>query len=156
MLSYFAAIALSLTNAAAADSDWYYVDADSKGSNITFIDKGSIRTNAGGFTEAAMFSVLAQDEEGISAYRFIVEFDCPANRSHLMTGEMFDSALKSDGPSDMGVEWEGTDPGTQGETILKFVCSKGASAPDSKSLGAAFPLAKGRAILAERAAKKGS
>lgn len=155
MLSVFAALALSLAAPAPA-SDWYYVDADKQGANITFIDMASIHTNAGGNTEAAMFSVLAADSEGAAAYRFVVEFQCAANKSRLMTGEMFDGALKSDGPADMGADWEGTDPGSQGETILKFVCTKGAGRPDSKSLGDALPLAKGRAMLAERAAKKAS
>lgn len=154
MLSQFAAIALSLAAIAAPGSDWYYVDADANGSNITFIDKASIRANEAGNTEAVMFSVLAQDDEGTAAYRFLVEFQCGAAKSRLVTGEMFDSALKSDGAADMGAEWEGTDPGTQGETILKFVCSKGSSQPGSTSLGDALPLAKGRALLAERAAKR--
>lgn len=154
MFSSLAAIALSLAAAAAPGSDWFYVDADSKGSNITFIDKASIRTNPAGNTEAALFSVLAKDVEGASAYRFIVEFQCSAAKSRLMTGEMFDATLKSDGAADMGADWEGTDPGTQGETILKFVCTKGASQSASQSLGDALPLAKGRAMLAERAAKR--
>ncbi|MES2987393.1 MAG: hypothetical protein V4808_05780 [Pseudomonadota bacterium] len=141
------------TSAPAPASDWYYVDADSKGTNITFIDKSSIRTNSAGNTEAAMFSVLAADDQGTSAYRFIVEFQCEAAKSRLMTGEMFDPALKSDGPADMGADWEGTAAGSQGDTILQFVCTKGASRPDSNSLGDALPLAKGRAMLAERVAK---
>ena len=152
MFSQMAALALSLGAFAPAD-DWYYVDADARGSNITFIDKTSIRTNAAGNTEAAMFSVLAKDTEGAAAYRFIVEFKCTEAKSRLVTGEMFDAALESDGAADMGAEWDGTDPGTQGETILKFVCSKGASVPASKSLGDALPLATGRAMLAERVAK---
>lgn len=154
MFSQFAALALSLAAAAPAPaSDWYYVDADAKGTNITFIDKGSIRANAAGNTEAALFSVLAKDEDGAAAYRFVVEFQCAAAKSRLMTGEMFDAALKSDGAGDMGAEWEATDPGSQGETILKFVCTNGASATVDKSLGDALPLAKGRALLAARAAK---
>ncbi|RYD48519.1 MAG: hypothetical protein EOP60_15550, partial [Sphingomonadales bacterium] len=80
MLSHFAALALSLAAPAPAD-DWYYVDADSKGANITFIDLTSIRINAGGNTEAVMFSALATDVEGAAAYRFTVEFNCTANKS---------------------------------------------------------------------------
>ena len=152
MLSHLAALALSFAAPALA-SDWYYVDSDKNGANITFIDKASIHTNAAGNTEAAMFSVLAKDEEGAAAYRFVVEFKCAEAKSRLVTGEMFDAALKSDGAADMGADWEGTDPGSQGETILKFVCTKGTGRADSVSLGDALPLAKGRAILAERAAK---
>jgi len=152
MLSHFAALALSLAAPAGMD-DWYYVDADAGGANITFIDKASIRTNAAGNTEAAMFSVLATDEEGAAAYRFVVEYACATKRSRLLTGEMFDAALKSDGIEDMGADWEANDPGSQGDTIVAFVCTKGAGRSDSVSLGNALPLAKGRAMLAERATK---
>jgi len=153
MFSEFAAFAVALGAVAAPASDWRYVDADARGANISFIDKDSIRTNTAGNIEAAMFSVLAQDDDGTAAFRFIVEFQCATGKSRLLTGEMFDAALKSSGPADMGADWEGNDPGTQGETILKFACSKGASMADGTSLGAELPLAKGRSILAERAAK---
>jgi len=154
MFSQIAAIALSLAAFAPAPAqDWYYVDSDTGHANISFIDKASIRTNAGGNAEAAMFSVLAADEDGAAAFRFVIEVQCAAGKSRLMTGETFDSALKSSGADAMDSEWESVDPGTQGESIQKFVCSKGASMPESKSLGSALPLAKGRAMLAEMAGK---
>lgn len=153
MFSHFAALTLALGAASApAASDWRFADSSANGTNISFIDVDSIRVNAGGNTEAMIFSVLAKDDEGAVAFRFHVEFQCATGKSRLMTGEMFDSSLKSDGAEDMAGEWEGNAPGTQGDTLLKFVCSKGATG-DGKSLGSELPLAKGRIMLAERAAK---
>jgi hypothetical protein len=42
---------------------------------------------------------------------------------------------------------EASDTGTQGGTILAFVCSGGKSLPNKKSLGSALPWEVGRSFL---------
>jgi hypothetical protein len=134
-------------------TDWYYVDSADDGSNISFIDKDSIVANAQGNLTATMYSVLAQEEEGTVAFRFGVEIECRTLKSRLVTAESFDTTLASQGVSDMGGDWTPTEKGTQGETVVEFVCSKGAAYPSSKSLGSATPFTIGRRMLADQRAK---
>jgi hypothetical protein len=140
MLAGWIAIALSLAAPAQSrPADWYHVDSASDRSSTSFIDLASLKTNAGGTTEATMFSVLAEADEGTVAFRFVVEFDCVGKKNRLLTGEAFDTKHQGGGAEDMGGDWDSVDKGSQGETILNFVCSKGASQADKKSLGAALP-----------------
>jgi hypothetical protein len=154
MLKTAAVVVLLAAAVPAQATDWYYVDSADDASNISFIDKDSIAATAQGALKATMYSVLAQEEDGAVAYRFAIEVKCGTRESRLMSAESFDPALASQGVSDMGGEWSPTDKGTQGETILNFVCSRGASSPGSKPLGSAYPFSIGRRMLADRA--KGS
>ena len=153
LLKSAAAVLLFAAAAPAHASDWYYVDSADDGSNISFIDKDSIVANAQGNLTATMYSVLAREEEGTVAFRFGLEVECKTLKSRLVTAESFDAALASQGVSDMGGEWAPTTKGTQGETVVEFVCSKGAAYPGSKSLGSAIPFQVGRRMLADQRAK---
>ena len=135
-------------------SDWFYVDSSKDLSNISFVDKDSIRQNADGNSVASMYSVLAEEEDGAVAYRFTIEVECRSRKSHLVAAEIFDPKLVSGGITDMNGDWEPVDPGTQGDTITAFICSKGANATVA-SAGSALPFDKGRAMLAEMRAKEG-
>ncbi len=128
-------------------SDWYHVDSASDRGNATFIDKANIRTNAAGNLEASMFALLAKPDEGIAAYRFIVEFKCKDLQSRMIRAEAFDVNHKSDGGEAVASEWGIASKDTQGSTITAYVCSRGASQPDKKSLGSALPWEAGRAFL---------
>jgi hypothetical protein len=154
-LKLAAAAALLGLSAPAYAADWYYVDASTQHTDASFIDMDSVVEDAAGKTRAAMFSVLAQVEEGAIAYRFIIELDCKANTSRLRSGEGFGPDKASLGVDEIPGDWEPTAPGSQGATISKFVCTRGASNPASKSLGAAFPFEHGRKILADHRAAKG-
>jgi hypothetical protein len=155
MMLRLAGLGILLAAASPAQaSDWRYVDSATDLANISFIDKDSIRANADGNLIGAMFSVMAQVEDGTSAYRFTIEVDCAGKRSRLLTGEMFDTVHKSQGESNIGGEWEGVDPGSQGQTIIDFICSKGASRAQEPSAGAALPFAKAAEMLAAQRAKK--
>jgi hypothetical protein len=139
----FAAAAL----AQAAPSDWYHVDSAQDHANASFIDKASIRANAAGNLEASMFSLLATPDQGVTAYRFTVEFNCKAQQSRLTRAESFDAKHQSDGGEAVPSEWSIAAKDTQGGTITAFVCSRGASQPDKKSLGSALPWETGRAFF---------
>lgn len=151
-----AAAAASLgLSAPASAADWFYVDASTGHTSASFIDKQSIVTDSSGKTKAAMFAVLSEEDEGAIAYRFVIEVDCAAQTSRLLTGEGFGKDKASQGVDQINGAWEPVDPRSQGGTITKFVCTRGESNPTSKSLGAAFPFEKGLQILAEhRAAAK--
>jgi hypothetical protein len=137
-------------------TNWTFVDSADTYENITFIDKDGIRTDASGITVATMFSVFATDTDGASAYRFNIEVNCTTQKSRLVTGQMYDTARAAQGEEAMQGEWETVDPGSQGATITKFVCSKGAAYPNAPSSGAALPFDKGKEILAKQRAGKGN
>jgi len=157
MMLRLAGLGILLAAASPAQAtDWRYVDSATNLDNISFIDKDSIHANAGGNLVGAMFSVMARVEDGASAYRFTIEVDCAAKKSRLLTGEMFDAAHKSQGESNIGAEWEAVDPGSQGQTITDFICSKGASRAQEPSAGADYPFAKAAEMLAAQRAAKGN
>lgn len=150
-----AAAAASLGLAAPASAaDWFYVDASKEHSNASFIDKDSITVDSAGKTKAAMFSVMAEPDEGAIAYRFTLELDCAANTSRLVTGEGFGLNRASMGVDQINGGWEPVEQGTQGDTISRFICSGGKSNPASKSLGSALPFDHGVRIMAEHRAGK--
>lgn len=155
MFLKFAALAAVLAAAApAAASDWYYVDSANDYANISFIDKDGIKTNADGTLTGSMYSVLAEEDDGAVAFLFTIEANCAAKKTRMTHAEMFDPKLVSSGRLETGGDWESNDPGTQGETIMNFICAKGANAT-KPSVGSAMPFEKGRAMLAEmRAGKK--
>ena len=128
-------------------SDWYHVDSASDHANASFIDKANIRTNSAGNLEASMFSLLGKPDDGAAAYRFVVEFNCKAQQSRLLRVETFDANHQSQGDEAVPAEWSISAKGTQGSAILAFVCSRGGSQPDKKSLGSALPWEAGRAFL---------
>lgn len=130
-----------------APSDWYHVDSASDHTSASFIDKANIRTNSAGNLEASMFSLLGKPDDGAFAYRFVVEFDCKEQRSRLLRVESFDVTHQSQGDEAIPDEWSIAAKGTQGGTIMAFVCSRGGSQPDKKSLGSALPWQAGRAFL---------
>ncbi|RYY28195.1 MAG: hypothetical protein EOP62_03035 [Sphingomonadales bacterium] len=146
-----AVLALLFVAAPAHADDWYYVDASDDLSNISFIDKDSIKPNAAGNLLGAMYSVLSEEEDGVVAYRFLLEVDCKANKSRLTAAELFDAKMVSDGVSDMAGEWETVAAGTQGGAISGFICAKGVG--NQPSVGSALPFAKGRAMLTEMRTK---
>jgi hypothetical protein len=153
MLRTAAFVFLLAAAAPAHATAWYYVDSAKDLSNISFIDKDSVTTNADGNNEAMMYSVLAEVEDNAVAYRFKVEANCTNKTSRLISAEIFDPGLKSTGATEMMGDWEGSDPGTQGQTIIDFICSKGATATGA-ALGSALPFDKGRTMLAERRSGK--
>ena len=135
-------------------TDWHYVDRSTDGANITFIDKDSIATGSGGTTRAAMYSVLAQESDGAAAFRFELEVDCPGKRSRMTGAEVFGPDGASRGKEPGATPWETPTPGTQAETITGFVCARGASSPKANGLGSAYPFARAKQMLAERAQGK--
>jgi hypothetical protein len=147
MLGWMTATLAAALLAQAAPSDWYHVDSAHDHANASFIDKANIHANASGNLEASLFSLLATPDEGVSAYRFTVEFDCKAQRSRLIGAESFDARHQSDGGEAVPGEWGISAKDTQGGTIAAFVCSRGASQPDKKSLGSALPWETGRAFF---------
>ncbi|MDG2534549.1 hypothetical protein P6144_12885 [Sphingomonas sp. HITSZ_GF] len=131
----------------AAPSDWFHVDTASDHANASFIDRANIVPNKAGNLEASMFSLMAQVTDGDAAYRFTVEFDCKGQSSRLIRAEAFDGDRRSKGVEDIKTEWAVAAKGTQGGTILGYVCSRGGSLPDKKSLGSALPWETGRAFF---------
>jgi hypothetical protein len=143
---FAAALAVSALTQNAA-SDWFHVDSASDHSNASFIDKASIHPNAAGNLEASMFTLLAAINENVTGYRFTVEFDCTTQKSRLRTAQTFDLDHKPGNADEIPSEWTLNPEGSQGSTITKFVCSRGASKPAEKSLGSALPWEMGRAFL---------
>jgi hypothetical protein len=155
MMVRLAGLGILLAAASPAQAtDWRYVDSATDLTNISFIDKDSIHANADGNMVAAMFSAMVKVEDGASAYRFTLEVDCAGKRSRLLTGEMFDAGHQSQGEANIGAAWEAVDPGSQGQTITDFICSKGASRAQEPSAGADYPFAKAAELLAAQRAKK--
>lgn len=139
---------LAMAATPAAASDWYFIDMSSDNSNISFVDKDSIRDNGGGRTVGAIFSLLdAADEDGLIAYRFTVEFDCPAMRSRMLMFEAFKPDRSSLGEEVVPDDWKPVSPDTQGGRFAHFICSKGTDGARAKSAGSALPFDAGRAVL---------
>lgn len=150
MLRMAGAALLLIVAAPASAADWIYADSAADGANISFIDKDAIVPGEAGILRAPMFSLLAEEEEGASAYRFLVEADCTKKLTRLTTAEMFDIEHVSKGVETIASEWEAPASETQGETVLNFICTKGASAKGNPSMGSALPFDSGKALLAEK------
>jgi hypothetical protein len=146
-LADFAAILLAASAAPDAPPAWFHVDSAADHANANFIDKASIHPIAGGLVEATMFTLLAQPDDGTGAYRFRIAFDCASGRSRLVAAESYDATRKGDGMTDITTDWRQNEKGTQGDTVLRFVCSNGQSQPKKQSLGAALPWDSGRPFL---------
>ena len=146
-----AAILMAFSTPAYA-ADWYYVSNATDYANISFIDKDSIRDNAEGNTRASMFAVLATPEDdGTIAYRFEIEINCKANMSRLVAAELYDGDRKPQGETPMTTEWSPVEPGTQGEGVTMFVCSRGKPSSANPAAGRQLPFDTGKTMLAARA-----
>ena len=144
-----AAILMAFSTPAYA-ADWYYVSNASNYSNISFIDKDSIREDDAGLTRASMFSLLAKPEDDDAlAYRFEIEFNCRSKESRLVAAEVYDSARNPRGETPMTGDWSPVEPATQGASVADFVCSKGKTG--ATAAGRQLPFDTGAAMLANLA-----
>ncbi|MCW3846354.1 hypothetical protein OF829_03815 [Sphingomonas sp. LB-2] len=147
-----AAILLAVSTPASA-ADWYFVAAAKDGSNISFIDRDSIRDGESGYVRASMFSLWAEPTDGMLAYRFEIEIDCAGKRGRMIAFEPFDTSYKSLGEKTLPNEW--IDSGTQGAAISTFICDHGKLGPDNVAAGHQLPFDTGKAMLADRARRNG-
>jgi hypothetical protein len=143
-----AAILLAVSTPAFA-ADWYFVAASTDATNISFIDKDSIRDSESGYLRASMFSLWAAPRDGVLAYRFDIEVDCAAKRGRMIAYEPFDASYKSQGEHALQEDW--IDSGRQGVTISDFICARGKLGPDNLAAGHDLPFDTGKAMLADRA-----
>jgi hypothetical protein len=150
-----AAILMAVSTPAYA-ADWYYVSNATDFTNISFIDKDSIRDNDEGNTRASMFSVLAEPEDdGAMAYRFEIEINCTSRQSRLVAAEVFGAGRVPRGEQPMDGDWSPVEPATQGASVTDYVCSRGKPSKENPSAGRQLPFDTGMAMLDNLARRNG-
>lgn len=148
------ALLLTAAAAPAQASDWYYVDYSSDFASISFVDRDSIKGGENGSMTGWMYAVLPVAEQGDASYRFTVEIDCVQHRQRLKAVVAYDEAQHAGPDVPIDKAWSDLIPGSQGESIANFICSKGTTAPAKDAAGSALPFQKGRQMLADLRAGK--
>ena len=147
MLRLAGAALLMAVSTPAYASDWYFVSAAKDLANISFVDTDSIRDAGDGSTHASMFSLLAEPEDGVSAYRFEIAINCGKRESRLVSAETYDTAHQPMGEEAMEDDWKPIAASSQGAPVADFICGKGTPGADNASAGHALPFETGKAML---------
>lgn len=148
-----AALALLGTAGPAAAADWYLTSESAYATNVSFVDRDSIRAS-GSFGRAQLYMVMAEaDENGAAAIDVLVEYDCSEPRRRFMRLVAFDEAGRRLHDVPGSRTWAPVVPGSQESVSRDFACSGGRSLDVSASYGAAYPFARARALLARHRAE---
>ena len=150
MLRLAGAVLLMAVSTPAYASDWYFVSAANDRANISFVDKDSVRDAGDGTMHASMFALLAEPDDGVSAYRFEIAINCSKRASRLISAETYDAAHAPMGEEAMDDDWKPIEANTQGVDVADFICSNGKPGADNPSAGRALPFEAGKRMLIAR------
>jgi hypothetical protein len=143
------ALLMMAASAPAFAADWRLVNTDDKDERVTFVDLDGIRPVGDAIRTASTYEVTREaDEEGIAAQTVDLRIDCADRRMRVLHLILFDEANRQVEEVSIDRPWVGPfDEDSQGQGIVDFVCSDGASQPNAESWGSERPFHRARREL---------
>lgn len=107
-------------------AQWVKVSETDSGT-VIYVDPSTIRKNGNLRRYWGLHDLARADKDGDLSLRGLVEVDCKEERRRSLQEDWFrgpmGSGERSGGSNRLG-EWTYVAPGTSGETVMKFVCSR--------------------------------